>query len=100
MQCTNTLRVGTGQLNSRNAQPHKLVYKASCPMSDAARCVCSVYNKMCDMSDVGMKLGGRGGLVSKWVCKKLMPPHQRKKMIKGLGKMKPQWVPKGPHGSP
>ena len=44
-------------------------------MSDMACCFCSVYNKMCDMSDIDLMLGGREGrLVSKWVCKKLMPP--------------------------
>ena len=34
----------------------KIVYKASCLISDVACCVCSVYNKMCDISYVGMML--------------------------------------------
>ena len=29
--------------------------------------------------------------MSKWVCKKLMPPPPKKKEIKGLGKIKPTW---------
>ena len=30
-------------------------------MFDVACCFCSVYNKMYDMSDIDLMLGGRGG---------------------------------------
>ena len=48
-------------------------------MSDVACRVCSVYNKMWDMSDIGLMLGARGGGVKMGVQK----PTQEKN--KGVG---------------